>query len=137
MTAPAIPDAQPLINAVEAAVTSHGFLIGDGEKPEDVTDRPYIVAWWDAGRITDRTLRSRDGFRVSAIFHSVGQSPEAVRIAVKALRTAILGLNGAQVGGWKVQTPSHHPAIPLARDDDKNPPIWTQADEWHFRLSPA
>jgi hypothetical protein len=138
VTAPPVPSSQPLVNALKAACTTRGLPFGDGGKPAGLTNGvPYVVAWVDAGRVTDRTLRGRDGFRVVGTFHAVGSTPDSARIAATKLRQAVLSLHRMVVGGWQVQLPVHAPALTMDRDDDVSPSIWFQADEWSFQLTPA
>lgn len=134
MTAPII-DAQPLIDAIEAAVSAQGVAIGNGEKPTVAAGRPYIVHWADAGTVDDRSLRSRDGFLLTVPFQVYGFDPDSVRWAVRKLRAAVLGLHLTSIGGRSVQMPSNEPAPPMGRDDDADPKLWYQYDEWRIRLS--
>ncbi len=133
MTAPVV-DAQPLIDAVKAAVT--GIAYAEGKKPTVAAGLPYVVAWFDGGTVENRSLRSRDGFSLVATFHCYGSSPDAVRFAVRKVRAAVLSLFGDAVGGRTVLMPEHLPPPPMDRDDDLQPPLWWQADEWRLRTTP-
>lgn len=130
---PTVVDAQPLVDAITTAVAAQGLTIGDGEKPTVVAGRPYVVHWMSGGTITDRSLKSRDGFRLTAPFHVYGYDPDSVRWALRMLRTAVLGLHLAVVDGRTVQMPVQEEGPPMSRDDDADPPIWWQYDEWRFR----
>lgn len=134
MTAP-IVDAQPLIDAIEAAVVAQGVAIGNGEKPDVADGDPYIVHWAGSGAVDDRTMRSRDGFFLTVPFQVYGFDPDSIRWAVKKLRTAVLSLHRTTVDGRAVQMPSHVEPPPMSRDDDADPTLWWQYDEWRIRLS--
>jgi hypothetical protein len=127
---------QPLIDALDAAVTAAGVAFGDGRKPSDATTR-YIVAWFDAGSITDRSLRSRDGFSAVGTFHCYGQTPEAARHAYRVLADVILSLYRAEVGGRVLLMPEQLTSLPLQRDDNLTRPLFDAVCEWRFRTSPA
>lgn len=133
MTAP-VATAQPVIDAVKAALTAVGVAFGDGVKPSTATTR-YIVAWFDAGTVEDRSLRSRDGFSVVGTFHCYGQTPEAARFAYKALTTALLGLHRQAVGDRVALMPEQLTALPLQRDDALNPPLFDAISEWRIRTA--
>jgi hypothetical protein len=130
-----VVDAQPLIDAIKAAVT--GVAYAEGKKPAVTAGLPYVVAWFDAGSVTNRSLRSRDGFELVGTFQCYGNSPESVRLAVRKVRAAVFGLFGATVAGRTVQMPEHLPGPPMDRDDDVDPPLWWQTDGWRFRAPPA
>jgi hypothetical protein len=128
-------DAQPLIDTIKAAVAASGVAIGEGKKPAVAAGRPYIVAFFDSGTIGNRSLVSRDGFSVYASFQCAGLTPESARFAVTKLRVAVQSLFLATVGGRTVQMPTHEIALPMSRDNDADPPLFIQIDEWRFRLS--
>ena len=130
MTAPVV-DSQPLIDAIKAALT--GIAYAEGQRPTVAAGLPYVVGWFDNGTVTDRTMQSRDGFELVAVFQCYGYSPDAVRFALHKVRTAVLGLHRAVVGGRTLLMPEHVPPPPMARDDDVSPPLWWQSDEWRFR----
>lgn len=130
-----VVDPQPVVAAVKAAVEALGVAFGDAQKPTALAGRPYVVAWFDAGTVDDRSLLSRDGWSIVGTFHSVGLTPEAARIAARAVRTAVLGLHRTVIGGRGVLMPENLSSLPLQRDDDVNPPIFDQIDEWQIRTS--
>lgn len=132
---PTVIDAQPLVDAITTAITAQSLAVGDGEKPTVAAGRPYVVAWFDSGAVENRTLLSRDGFSLVASFQVYGFDPDAVRVAVRKLRTAVLGLHLTFVTGRKVQMPEHLAGPPMARDDAADPALWWQYDEWRFRIS--
>lgn len=125
---------QPLIDAVKAAVVAGGVAIGDGIKPANATTR-WLVAWFDGGTIDDRSLRSRDGFTLTVTLHGFGLSPEAARFAIRKARDGILGLHRAVVDGRTVQMPEQLVGLPMQRDDDVDPPLFLQIDEWRIKTS--
>ena len=133
MTAPVV-DAEPLITAIKGAVTAAGVLIADSRKPDGVGNKPYIVAFFDAGRVEDKSLRSRDGFSLYASFQCAGLEPWSARFAVHRLRQAVLSMAGTSVGGMTVLMPSHEYPGPMTRDDDADPALFVQIDEWRFRV---
>ena len=126
--------AQPLIDAVKAAVTAGGVAFGDGAKPAGATTR-YIVAWFDAGAVGDDSLATRDGFSIVGTFHCYGQTPEAARFAYRVLTDAVLGLNGATAGSRRLAMPEQLTALPLQRDDDLSPALFDAICEWRFRTT--
>jgi hypothetical protein len=134
VTAPTV-DASPLIDAIKAAVTSAGVAIAEGRKPASVGTRPYIVAFFDAGTVDDRSLRSRDGWSMYCSFQCAGLTPESARFAVRKLRDALLGLHLTVIGGRTVQMPVHEFPAPMTRDDDADPVLFIQIDEWRLRLA--
>lgn len=135
MTGTAV-SAQPLITAIAAAVTAGGVAFGDGVRPGSATTR-YVVAWFDAGTIDDRTLTSRDGFAVVGTFHAYGQTPEAARFANSVLTGALLGLHRQAVAGRLVRLPEQLTALPLQRDDNLSPSLFDVVSEWRIRTTPA
>lgn len=126
---------QPLVDALRTALTGAGIAFGDGRMPNGATTR-YIVAWFDDGTVTDRSLLSRDGWSAVGTFHCYGQTPEAARYAYRALTDAALGLHGQTVGGRTVLMPEQLTSLPLSRDDDLDPPLFDQIAEWRFRTTP-
>ena len=135
MTAP-VATAQPIIDALKGALTTAGVALGDGVKPAGATTR-YIVAWFDAGTVTDASLRARDGFDVVGTFHCYGQTPEAARFAHRALTGAVLALRGQPVGDRHVLAPEQLTSLPLQRDDDASPPLFDAVCEWRIPTCPA
>jgi len=93
------------------------------------------VAWFDAGTVTDASLRARDGFDVVGTFHCYGQTPDAARFAYRALTTAVLSLHGQTVDGRVMWLPEQLTALPLSRDDEVD--LFDAVCEWRFRSSPA
>lgn len=125
-----------IADALRDSLTAKGVAFGNAKKPANATSR-YIVAWFDAGTVSDRSLRSRDGFSQVGVFHCYGQTPEASQFAYDALTSAVLGLRGATVDGRVLLMPEQLTARPLDRDDDLNPPLFDAICEWRFRTSPA
>lgn len=137
MTAPTV-NINPLVAAIDTAVTAAGVPFGDANRPTDVvTNRPYVVGHFDGGQLTDETLRSRDGVTVGCTFHSYGWSPDSVRIGRNKLIGAVFALAGTVVGGWLVHMPVHEVPVPMDRDDTVNPPLYWQTDELTIRLTAA
>jgi hypothetical protein len=132
VTAPVV-DSAPVVAAIKAAVT--GVVFTDGSKPADVGSKPYIVAFFDAGTVENRSMASRDGWSMVGVFHCSGQSPDSARFAAKKLRVAILGLWGAGAGAHTFRLPEHLTGAPMSRDDDAQPALFVIVDEWRFRLS--
>ena len=126
-----VVDAQPVIDALKAALQTAGVALGDGVKPATASSR-YIVAWFDAGTVTDSSLRSRDGFSLVGTFHCYGTTPEASRFANRALTAAVLALRGQAIGGRMVLAPEQLTALPLQRDDDLNPALFDAVSEWRI-----
>ena len=136
MTLPVV-DVQPFSDAVEAALNVQGIAHAEGKKPTVAAGLPYIVWWLDPGTVTDRTMASRDGLSVVLVLQSYGLSPDSVRVALRKGRVAMASLVGDTVGAWVLLPPEHTPGPPMQRDDDADPPIWWQSDEWRLRTSPA
>lgn len=134
MTTPVV-DARPVVDAIEAALLAGGVVFGDSVKPANVGTKPYVVGFFDAGTITDQTMKSRDGWSIVGSFHCSGLSPDSARFAVIKLRAAILGLQGQTIGGRTVLKPTHEVGRPMDRDDDADPPLFIQFDEWRLRLA--
>lgn len=134
MTSPVV-DAQPLVDAVKAAIAAQGVAVGDGDKPAVGAGRPWVVMWPDGGTVENRSLASRDGFSMVVTFHSYGLDPKQVRAADARLRAAVLGMHLDTVDGRTVQMPEHLIGVPMSRDDNADPRLWVQVDEWRFRLT--
>lgn len=133
----AVVDGQPLVAAIASAVTTGGVAFGDSTKPANVGAKPYVVGFFDSGSVENRSLASRDGWSTVGTFHCVGLSPEAARIAVRRLRAVLLGLHRQVIGGRVLLMPEHLAAVPMQRDDDADPTLFIQIDEWRLRTSPA
>lgn len=131
-----VVDPQPLIDAAKAAIAAQGLAVGVGVKPAVASGLPWAVMWPDAGNVTDRSLRSRDGFTLTLPVQCYGLSPASAAVAVRKVRTAIEGLGRQAVGGRTVQPPSHQPPPPLTRDDDADPPVFMHYDEWRITTTP-
>lgn len=132
---PTVVDAQPLVDAITAAVVAQGLAVGDGEKPTVTAGRPYVVAWFGSGTVSDRSLVGRDGFTLDGRFQVYGFDPDSIRWAVKKLRAGVLGLHLTVVGGRAVLMPEHLASTDGDRDDKADPgPLWWLFDEWRFRL---
>lgn len=128
----------PLVAALDAACTSRGVPFGDSNKPTDVVpDSPYVVCHTDGGLLTDKSLRSRDGIRVSLVLHTYAWSPDGVRAGRRKVIDALYSVVGSALGGWIVNVPVHQEALPIEREDQPNPPLYWQTDAFTVRLSPA
>lgn len=128
----------PLVAAIDAALTAVGVPFGDSNRPADVVaDRPYVVGFFDGGRVWDKSMLSRDQVSLSAVFHSYALSPDAVRVGRAKTITAVFGLAGSIYGGWRVHLPVHTAALPIEREDKLSPPLYWQTDDFMFRLTPA
>lgn len=134
---PTVVDVQPYAAAVADALTTQGVDHAEGRKPAGVAALPYIVWWLDGGTVSDRSMRSRDGFSVVLTLQCYGLTPEAVRVALRKGRAAVATLPGLPVDGRVLMMPSHTPGPPMDRDDDADPPLWWQSDEWRLPTSPA
>lgn len=128
---------QPLIDAIKAAVELLGVRFGDGKEPARNGTLPWIVAWFDAGTYTARSLLGGDGWSTVGVFHCCGLTPASARIAVRRLSTALYGLHSTDIGGRTVHMPQQLSATPLDRDDDADPPVFVQVVEWRLRTSPT
>ena len=126
---------QPLFTAIKSGITSAGVACDIGQKPSTATTR-WVVLWPDAGTITDRSLKSRDGFDVTLALHAYGLSPEAAGFALRKARDVIQAQRGTTVDGRKVQTPVNELGRLLDRDDVADPPVFWHYDEWRFKLTP-
>lgn len=135
MTAPVV-NASPLIDAIKTAVTTAGVAFSEGRKPTVDAGKPWIVAFFDAGQVEDRTLLSRDGWSMIGSFQCAGLTPESARFAARKLRGALLGMRGQVFDGRALHLPSHLGPLPLQRDDDADPVVFIQIDEWRFRTTP-
>lgn len=128
----------PLVQALDVACTSRGIPFGDSNRPDDaVIDSPYVVVHTDGGRLTDKSLLSRDGVTVSIVFHTYAWSPDGARAGRRKVIDALFSVVGSVVGGWIVNVPVHQEALPIEREDQVNPPLYWQTDSFTVRLSPA
>jgi hypothetical protein len=103
----AVVDAGPYAEAIKAALTAQDIAHAEGRKPTVGAGLPYVVWWLDAGRVTDSSLLSRDGFQLTAVFQCYGLSPDAVRFAVHKARLGVMSLVGDAVGGRTLCMPEH------------------------------
>jgi hypothetical protein len=71
------------------------------------------------------------------VLQCYGLAPDSVRVAVRKSRAAMFSLAGTTVGGRLIGLPMHVTPPPMQRDDDADPPIWWQPDEWHLATTPA
>jgi DNA-binding PucR family transcriptional regulator len=126
-----VASVQPFVDALKTALAASSVALGDGVKPSTATTR-YIVAWFNAGTVTDSSLLSRDGFTVVGTFHCYGQTPEAARFAYRALTAAVLALAGQTLGDRMALMPEQLTALPLQRDDDLSPPLYDAVCEWRI-----
>lgn len=132
-----VVDARPQIAAVEAAIAGAGVPVGNGEKPDVSAGDAYVVAWFDYGAVGDSSLRSRDGFALTVVLQHYGFDPDSVGWAIIRTRAAVLSLRGTTVDGRVLHAPVHEPGPPMARDDDADPPIWWQSDQWRIESTSA
>lgn len=123
-------------NLLRDALAAKSIAFGNGRKPADASTR-YIVAWFDAGAVKDRSLRSRDGFSQVGTFHCYGQTVEAAQFAYDALTAAVIALNGATVNGRRLMMPEQLTTLPVQRDDALNPPLFDFVCEWRFGDTPV
>jgi hypothetical protein len=132
-----VVDVKPVADAIAAALTAQGLAHAEGKKPTVAAGRPYVVWWLDPGTVSNRSLASRDGLTVVVVLQCYGLTPDSVRFAVRKARQAVASLAGETVGDRVFRLPEHVPGPPMDRDDDADPPIWWQSDEWHLPTSPA
>jgi hypothetical protein len=132
-----VVDAQPFADAIKSAMQAQGIAYAEGKKPSVAVDRPYVVGWLDQGTVDDSSLRMRDGWSLVVVLQSYGLGPDSVRVAVRKARAAMFGLGNTTVGGRRVGLPMHVTPPPMQRDDDADPPIWWQSDEWRIPTTPA
>lgn len=126
---------QSLYDALRAAITP-GVAVAIGKKPTVASGRPWVVMWPDGGAVADDSLRSRDGWSSVVSFHVAGTDTTQVFAALGRVRDAVLGLHLTVIDGRTVQMPEHRPGPPMQRDDDADPPVFLQYDEWRFRTTP-
>lgn len=128
------PNPQPLWDAIRADITAAGVACAIGQKPSTATTR-WVVLWPDAGTVTDKSLKSRDGFDVLLALHAYGLSPEAAGFALRKARAAVQAQAGEVFDGRTAQPPVNELGRLLDRDDDADPPVFWHYDEWRFRLT--
>lgn len=126
-----------LADMAKAELGADGVPVGVGRKPADVGNRPWIVIWPDAGRRYAATMKATDGLSETWVCHCIGLTPEAAAVAVRKLTAAIYGLHGQVVGDRKVLFPEQTDVLPLSRDDDVDPPLYSHVVEWRFTTTPA
>lgn len=137
VTAPPV-NINPLVAALDAAFTAVGVPFGDSNRPTDATlNKPYVVGYFDGGRVFDKSMTSRDSLSVSAVFFTYAQLPDAVRVGRSKTIAAVFSLAGQSLGGWKIHTPVHTAALPIEREDKVTPTLYWQTDDFVFRLTPA
>lgn len=131
-------DVNQLVSALDTAVTAAGIPFGDSNRPTDVVqDQPYVVAFFDGGRIFDRTLVGRDGVELSLTLSTYAWAPDSVRVGRRKAVNAVFGLARTTVGTWRVHTPVHSAALAIEREDKLTPPLYWQTDDFTILLTPA
>lgn len=137
MSSPVL-DINLLVAAIDTAITAAGIPFGDSNRPVDVvTGKPYVVGFFNGGRVTDHTMSYRDGADVWMVLHTFGYSPDSVRVGRRRTLSAVFDLAGQVTGGWVVHTPVHSAALSIERDDRTTPTLYWQPDEFTIRLTPA
>lgn len=131
-----IVDPQPLINAIKAAIAAQGVAVGVAKKPVVAAGLPWVVMWPDGGAITNRSMASRDGFLMVLALHCFGLSPDSAWVALRKARVGVTGMANAVVAGRGIQVPIPLESLPpISRDDDVDPPLFMQYDEWRIQTS--
>lgn len=137
MTAPPV-NVNPLVDALRSSLAAVGVPFGDSNRPSDVTiGKPYVVAFFDGGRVWDRSLLSRDQVSLSVVFFTYAETPGSARVGRSKLIAAIESLAGQTFGGWVCHLPVHVETLPMEREDKVNPPLYWSTDDFMFRMTPA
>lgn len=128
-----------LLDNIKAAVQldPNGIPLGYGKQPTRVGTKPWVVAWPDAGTVYAATMKWNDGRDLTITFRCYGLTPESAAVAVRRVESAAYAQAYTTVDGRHIQYPEQLTAVPLAREDEADPPTYVYVVEWKFRSTPA
>lgn len=122
----AAPDIKPHLDAVTAALTAGGLVVGDGVAPPAASIPPngvYVVLYADPGQSVRESLADqRTDFVLGFQLTCVGPTAEKARWAAQRVRMALHA--PLTVAGRKAWRPEELGGPPVQRDDDVSPPVF-------------
>lgn len=125
-----------LLDNIKAAVEP-AVPLGYGRQPTRVGTKPWVVAWPDAGNVYAATMRWTDGEDLTITFRQYGLTPESAAVADRRVKTACFAQLNTVVDGRRVFAVEQLTAVPLAREDEQDPPVFVYVTEFRFRSTPA
>ncbi|MEW5658354.1 hypothetical protein ABGT92_23910 [Streptomyces cinereoruber] len=122
----AVPDIKPHLDAVVAALTAGGLVVGDGAAPPAASipqNGVYVVLYADPGRSMRESLADkRTDFLLGFQLTCVAPTAEKARWAAQRARMALHApLTVAGRAAWR---PEELGGPPVQRDDDVSPPLF-------------
>lgn len=122
----AAPDIKPHVDAVIAALTAAGLIVGDGGAPPTGAIPPtriYAAVYFDPGQSLPESLADqRTDFALSFQVTAVGPTAEKCRWAAQRTRLALHA--PLTVAGRTTWRPEELGGPPIQRDDDVSPPLY-------------
>ncbi|MEU3665747.1 hypothetical protein [Streptomyces virginiae] len=120
------PDIKPHVDAIMAALTAGGLVVGDGVAPPKSSIPPtgiYAVLYCDPGQSVSESLADqRTDFQLSFQVTLVGPTAEKVRWAGQRCRDALHGpLAVTGRNAWRAEEDG---GPPIQRDDDVSPSLY-------------
>jgi hypothetical protein len=132
-----VVDAQPFADAIKSAMQAQTIAYARGQEACRGGWIPLRRGLAGSGHGDRLVPAGRDGWSLVVVLQCYGLAPDSVRVAVRKSRAAMFSLAGTTVGGRLIGLPMHVTPPPMQRDDDADPPIWWQSDEWHLPTTPA
>lgn len=120
----AAPDIKPHFDAIAAALTAGGLVVGDGGKPATIpAGGIYVVLYLDPGQSMPESLvDARTDFLLGFQVTCVGPTAEKCRWAAQRTRMALHApLAVAGRTAWRAHEEG---GPPIQRDDDVSPPLY-------------
>lgn len=122
----AAPDIKPHVDAITAALTSGGLVVGDGGAPPAASIPStgiYVALYVDPGQSLPESLADqRTDFSLSFQVTCVGPTAEKCRWATQRARAALYA--PLVVAGRTSWRPEELGGPPIQRDDDVSPPLY-------------
>ncbi|MGW6703612.1 hypothetical protein ACWGDE_01780 [Streptomyces sp. NPDC054956] len=122
----AAPDIKPHVDAVIAALTTAGLVVGDGGAPPAGSIPPtgiYATVYFDPGQSLPESLADqRTNFALSFQVTTVGPTAEKCRWAAQRTRMALHA--PLTVAGRTAWRPEELGGPSIQRDDDVSPPLY-------------
>jgi hypothetical protein len=135
-----IPAGQPHTAAAVATLEAAGLTVGNGSGNDPATGalyaRPYVVVYGDLGAL-DGPLGDRFAdLSQTLTVHGVGNGPEQAQWVADKARAALL-TTPVTVAGRSTLYVSHTTSQPVQRDDDVQPPLFYEVDQYTLSTTPA
>jgi hypothetical protein len=132
-----VVDAQPLIAALKPRSPRRASRTARAQEADVAAGCPTSCGWFDAGTVDGPVAAVARRLRSTMHRSAVLRDSSTERFASRSARSAqaVLSLLGRRSTAGRCMMPEHIPPPPMARDDDVQPPLWYQADQWRFRTT--